>query len=300
LLTRDHVARCIVREIKAGRGSPHGGVYLDISWIKEKLPNAEEHIKRKLPSMYHQFKQLADIDITREPMEIGPTTHYMMGGVKVDAETQMSTVPGLFAAGECAAGLHGANRLGGNSLSDLLVFGRRAGQYAACFAKEHGDVAADSAQIDRAAREALLPFERQGKGAEGPYQIQHDLQAMMQDEVGIVRNEHELQRALEGLKTLRERAGRAGVYGNREFNNGWHTAMDLPNLLTVSEAITLAALDRKESRGAHFREDYPDKDPAGATFNIVVRQGAGGEMQLTREPVTEMPEELKQVIEEMK
>jgi succinate dehydrogenase / fumarate reductase, flavoprotein subunit len=300
LLTRDHVARCIVREIKAGRGSPHGGVYLDISWIKEKLPNSEEHIKRKLPSMYHQFKQLADIDITREPMEIGPTTHYMMGGVKVDAETQMSTVPGLFAAGECAAGLHGANRLGGNSLSDLLVFGRRAGQYAACFAKEHGDVAADSAQIDRAAREALLPFERQGNGAEGPYQIQHDLQAMMQDEVGIVRTEHELERALEAIKALRERAGRAGVYGNREFNNGWHTAMDLPNLLTVSEAITLAALERKESRGAHFREDYPDKDPAGATFNIVVRQGADGEMQLTREPVTEMPEELKQVIEEMK
>jgi succinate dehydrogenase / fumarate reductase flavoprotein subunit len=294
------VARCIVREIKAGRGSPHGGIYLDISWIKEKLPNSEEHIKRKLPSMYHQFKQLADIDITKEPMEIGPTTHYMMGGVNVDGDTQMSTVPGLFAAGECAAGLHGANRLGGNSLSDLLVFGKRAGQYAACFAKEHGDVRADPAQIERAAREALLPFDRQGAGAEGPYQIQHDLQSMMQDEAGIVRNQHELERALEGLKALRQRASRVAVYGNREFNNGWHTAMDLPNLFTVSEAIIRAGLDRKESRGAHFREDYPDKDPAGATFNIVVRQGSDGEIQLTREPVAEMPAELKQVIEEMK
>jgi len=300
LLTRDHVARCIVREIKAGRGSPHGGIFLDISWIKEKLPNSEEHIKRKLPSMYHQFKQLADIDITKEPMEIGPTTHYMMGGVKVDAETQMSTVPGLFAAGECGAGLHGANRLGGNSLSDLLVFGRRAGLYAACFAKEHGDVRADSGQIERAAQEALLPFERQGNAGEGPYQIQHDLQSTMQDEAGIVRNQHELERALEGVKALRERARRTAVYGNREFNNGWHTAMDLPNLLTVSEAIIRAALDRKESRGAHFREDYPDKDPAGATFNIVVRRGSDGEMQLMREPVPEMPAELKQVIEEMK
>src|SRR5215472_8005956 len=227
LLTRDHVARCIVREIKAGRGSPHGGVYLDISWIKEKLPNSVEHIKRKLPSMYHQFKQLADIDITEEPMEIGPTVHYVMGGVQVDAETQMSTVPGLFAAGECGAGLHGANRLGGNSLSDLLVFGRRAGQYAACFAKEHGDIHADSGQIERAAGEALLPFERQGSGTEGPYQIQHDLQSMMQDDAGIVRNQHELERALEGVKALRERARRTAVYGNREFNNGWHTAMDL-------------------------------------------------------------------------
>jgi succinate dehydrogenase / fumarate reductase flavoprotein subunit len=300
LLTRDHVARCIVREVKAGRGSPHGGVYLDISWIKEKLPNSEEHIKRKLPSMYHQFKQLADIDITKEPMEIGPTTHYMMGGVNVDAETQMSTLPGLFAAGECAAGLHGANRLGGNSLSDLLVFGRRAGHYAACFAKEHGDTGVDTAQVDRACREALLPFERQGSQAEGPYQVQHDLQQMMQDEVGIVRNEHEMKRALEGLSRLGERAGRVAVYGNREFNNGWHTAMDLPNLLTVSEAITRAALDREESRGAHFREDRPEKDPEGAKFNIVVRQGSNGEMLLRREPILDMPEELKQVIEEMK
>ncbi len=300
LLTRDHVARCIVREIKAGRGSPHGGVFLDIAWIKEKVPNAEEYIKRKLPTMYQQFKQLADIDITKEPMEIGPTTHYVMGGVKVDAETQMSTVPGLFAAGECAAGLHGANRLGGNSLSDLLVFGRRAGLYAACFAKEHGDVRSDSGQVERAAREALMPFDRQQSGAENPYQIQHELQSMMQDEVGIVRNDQEMRKALEGIGKLRERAAKVGVYGNREFNNGWHTALDLQNLLTVSEAVARAALERKESRGAHFREDFPEKDPEAAKFNIVIRQGSDGEMQLERVPITEMPAELKQVIEEMK
>jgi succinate dehydrogenase / fumarate reductase flavoprotein subunit len=233
-------------------------------------------------------------------MEIGPTTHYVMGGVRVDAETQMSTVPGLFAAGECAAGLHGANRLGGNSLSDLLVFGRRAGMYAACFAKEHGSVRTDDAQIDRAGKAALLPFERQRAGAEGPYQIQHDLQSMMQDEVGIVRNEHEMLRALEGIAKLKQRADRVGVYGNREFNNGWHTALDLTNLLTVSEAVARAALDRKESRGAHFREDFPNKDPEGAKFNLVIHKGADGEMQLERVPIPEMPAELKQVIEEMK
>ena len=301
LLTRDHVARCIVREIKAGRGSPHGGVYLDISWIKEKLPNSVEHIKRKLPSMYHQFKQLADIDITREPMEIGPTTHYMMGGVEVDPETQMSNVPGLFAAGECAAGLHGANRLGGNSLSDLLVFGKRAGHYAACFGKENGETRTDMAQVERAAAEALKPFERgQAKDVEGPYQVQHDLQAMMQDLVGIVRHQHEMEHALEVLQSLKQRASRVGVYGNREFNNGWHTALDLPNLLTVSEAVTRAGLERPESRGAHFREDCPDKDPECAKFNIVVRQGADGEMLIARQPIAEIPAELQQVIEEMK
>jgi succinate dehydrogenase / fumarate reductase flavoprotein subunit len=301
LLTRDHVARCIVREIKAGRGSPHGGVYLDISWIKEKIPNSVEHIKRKLPSMYHQFKQLADIDITQEPMEIGPTTHYMMGGVKVDPDTQMSTIPGLFAAGECAAGLHGANRLGGNSLSDLLVFGKRAGHYAACFAKEHGAAKVDAQQVDRAAREALVPFERgQKSGAENPYQIQHDLQNLMQDLVGIVRTEHEMERALESIEALRQRSERVGIYGNREFNNGWHTSMDLPNLLTVSEAITRAGLERRESRGGHFREDCPQKDPEYAKFNIVVRAGSSGEMQIIREPLPEIPAELQQVIEEMK
>ena len=303
LLTRDHVARCINREVKAGRGSPHGGVFLDISWIKEKIPNAPEHIKKKLPSMYHQFMQLANLDITKEPMEVGPTTHYAMGGVRVDGNTQMSSVPGLFAAGECAAGLHGANRLGGNSLSDLLVFGKRAGEYAAKFAKENSAVNLDDAQIEDAAKQALLPFEHgavTGASAEGPYQVQRELQDMMQSLVGIVRNEGEMQQALQNLGGLKERAGQAAVYGHREYNPGWHTALDLKHLLTISEAITRAALDRKESRGGHFREDFPDKSATDAQMNIVLFKGADGSMQLRREPIPPMPEELKQVIEEMK
>jgi succinate dehydrogenase / fumarate reductase, flavoprotein subunit len=300
LLTRDHVARCIMREVKAGRGSPHGGVYLDISWIRQKLPNAEEHIKRKLPSMYHQFKQLADIDITKEPMEVGPTTHYIMGGVRVDAETQMSTVPGLFAAGECAAGINGANRLGGNSLSDLLVFGKRAGEHAASYARANAAGKIDAAQAEAAARVALEPFERRGPDTDGPYRIQHDLQVMMQDLVGIVRNEGEMRQALEGLQALGKRARAVAVHGNREYNPGWHTALDLPNLLTASEAVTRSALERKESRGGHFREDHPDKDPAFGKINIVVRRGPEGEMHVDRVPIPEMPAELKQVIEEMK
>ncbi|PYJ87642.1 MAG: fumarate reductase/succinate dehydrogenase flavoprotein subunit [Verrucomicrobia bacterium] len=300
LLTRDHVARCIVREIKAGRGSAHGGVFLDISWIKEKIPKAAEHIKKKLPSMYHQFKQLADIDITQEPMEVGPTTHYIMGGVRVDGDTQMSTVPGLFAAGEVAAGLHGANRLGGNSLSDLLVFGQRAGKFAAQFAKEHGAGQINVAQLEQAAQHALEPFGRNETNGEGPYQIQHALQEMMQDLVGIVRKEDEMLRALEGLQKLRKRGGQVAVPGNREYNPGWHTALDLDNLLTVSEAIARAAVERKESRGAHFREDYPNKDAAAGKFNIVVRKGTDGSMQVRRQPLSEMPAELKQVVEDMK
>ena len=299
LLTRDHVARCIVREIKEGRGSPHGGVFLDISWIKSKLPGAAEYIKRKLPSMYHQFKQLADIDITREPMEVGPTTHYIMGGIRVEAGTQMSTVPGCFAAGECAAGINGANRLGGNSLSDLLVFGKRAGEFAAKFAKENKAGAIHEAQVEEIARKALEPFARTRNG-EGPYQVQHDLQEMMQELAGIVRREDELKRALEGLQKLRERAARVGITGNREYNPGWHTALDLTNLLTVSEAISRSAVERKESRGAHFREDYPNKDAASAKVNLVVWRGRDGSMQLRREPLPEMPAELKQIIEEMK
>jgi succinate dehydrogenase / fumarate reductase flavoprotein subunit len=298
LLTRDHIARCIVRQIKEGRGSPHGGVFLDISWIKARLPNAAEHIKRKLPSMYHQFKELADIDITREPMEVGPTTHYMMGGVKVDGDTQMSTVPGLFAAGECAAGLHGANRLGGNSLSDLLVFGKRAGRYAACFAKEHREGRIDNALVSQAAARALAPFER--NNGTGPYQIQQKLQEIMQDLVGIVRTESEMKQALAEIEELSRRTSAVSVEGNREYNNGWHTALDLPNLLTVSEAIARAAIERDESRGAHFREDRPAKNAELGKISMVVRRGPAGKMLVHREPVPEIPPELKQIIEEMK
>jgi succinate dehydrogenase / fumarate reductase flavoprotein subunit len=298
LLTRDHVARCIRREVKEGRGSPHGGVFLDIAWIKERIPNAAEHIKRKLPSMYHQFKQLADIDITQEPMEVGPTTHYMMGGVRVDADSQMSEVPGLFAAGECGAGLHGANRLGGNSLSDLLVFGKRAGEYAARYAKENSLGAINPDEVAPAEKQALAPFARDG--AEGPYAVQYALQDMMQDLVGIVRQEKEMLQALERIEQLKARAQRVGVSGNREYNPGWHTAIDLNNLLTVSEMVTRAALERKESRGAHFRDDYPARDNKLGSFNIVIRKGAGGEPQIMREPIPEMPTELKQIIEEMK
>ena len=296
LLTRDHVSRCIVREIKEGRGSTHGGVYLDISWIKQKMPNAAEHIKRKLPSMYHQFKQLADIDITDEPMEVGPTTHYIMGGVRVDPDTQMTRLTGLFAAGECAAGINGANRLGGNSLSDLLVFGKRAGEFAAKFARENsqGDISKD--QADVIARQALEPFDR--NDGENPYEIQKDLQELMQDNVGIVRTETEMQDALKQLRQLNERANRAGVIGHREYNPGWQTALDLKNLLIVSEAIALAALERKESRGAQFREDYPDKDERFAKVNTIASKAADGSMQIRLEPLPEMPEYLKQVIEE--
>src|SRR5262245_29638309 len=246
LLTRDHVARCIMREVKAGRGSPHGGVFLDISWIKARLPNAEEHIRKKLPSMYHQFRQLADIDITKEPMEVGPTTHYIMGGVRVDSASQVSTVPGVLRRGECAAGLNSAILLGGNSLSDLLVFGKRAGEYAAKYAAEQKPPTIDATQVDEAAKRAVEPFERTG-AAEGPFQVQQALQEMMQDLVGIVRTESEMRRALIAIEGLGERARRAGVAGHREYNTGWHAALDLVNLLTVSEAVTRSALERKES-----------------------------------------------------
>ncbi len=298
LLTRDHVARCIRREVREGRGSPHGGVYLDIAWIKERLPNAAEHIKKKLPSMYHQFKQLADIDITQVAMEVGPTTHYVMGGVRVDPDSQMSDVPGLFAAGECAAGLHGANRLGGNSLSDLLVFGKRAGEYAAQFAKDNAQGKINNDDLAAAEKRALEPFEHE-KG-EGPYAIQHDLQDLMQELVGIVRVEEEMHQALVRIQELRARAEKASVQGNREYNSGWHTALDLGPLLTVSEIVTRAALERKESRGAHFRDDFPAKDEASGKFNIVAGKGAEEEVQLTREPIPAMPAELQEIIQEMK
>jgi succinate dehydrogenase / fumarate reductase flavoprotein subunit len=299
LLTRDHVARCIMREVKSGRGSPHGGVYLDIAWIKDKLSNAAEHIKKKLPSMYHQFKQLADIDITKEPMEVGPTTHYIMGGVRVDSDSQMSSVPGLFAAGECAAGINGANRLGGNSLSDLLVFGKRAGEFAAQYAKTEPAGSIDAAQADEAARRALEPLDR-GASGEGPYQVQYALQDAMQDLVGIVRTEGEMQRALTCIESLRARAARVGVAGHREYNPGWHAALDLHNLLTVSEAITRSAIERKESRGGHFRDDYPDKDRQFGAFNLIARKAHDGRMEISRAPIAEMPDELKRIIEEMK
>ena len=297
LLTRDHVARCINREVKAGRGSPHGGVFLDIAWIKEKLPNAAEHIKKKLPSMYHQFMQLANLDITTTPMEVGPTTHYIMGGIRVDADTQASTLPGLFAAGECASGINGANRLGGNSLSDLIVFGKRAGEYAAQFAKENGHGAIDDSQVERETRRALEPFDREG--GDNPFNIQHDLQDMMQRLVGIVRTESEMAEALGELQKLKERTAHSSVTGNIDFNPGWHTALDLRNLLTVSEAITRSAIERKESRGGQFRDDFPNKDPEFAKFNVAVRQDAEGQMQISHEPIPEIPAELKQVIEEM-
>jgi succinate dehydrogenase / fumarate reductase flavoprotein subunit len=272
-------------------------VFLDIAWIKERIPNAAEHIRKKLPSMYHQFKQLADIDITREPMEVGPTTHYMMGGIRVDAESQMSEVPGLFAAGECAAGLHGANRLGGNSLSDLLVFGKRAGNYAARFAKEHSQGEVNTDELAAAEVHALRPFENAGPA---PYVVQYKLQETMQDLVGIVRVEDEMLRALDAIQEYKGQAERAGVPGHREYNSGWHTALDLQNLIVVSEMIARAALERKESRGAQFRDDYPTKNDEYGGFNIVVSKGASGEVNLRRVPIPPMPVELKQIIQEMK
>jgi succinate dehydrogenase / fumarate reductase flavoprotein subunit len=299
LLTRDHVARCINREVKAGRGSPHGGVFLDIAWIKEKLKDAEGHIKRKLPSMYHQFKELADLDITKEAMEVGPTTHYVMGGIRVDGDTQMSTIPGLFAAGECASGINGANRLGGNSLSDLIVFGKRAGEYAAQWSREHGQARVDEGAVNAALQESLAPFER-GDSGENPYKVQSDLQDTMQALVGIVRLESEMREALTRIQQFKDRAARVGVSGHREYHAGWHTALDLRNLLTVSEAVALSAIERKESRGGHFREDYQDKMVDFGAVNIMVKQGSGGALQISRVPLPPMPDHLKAVIEEQK
>jgi len=286
LLPRDEVARAINAEVKMGRGSPHGGVFLDIASRRD-----PEYIKRRLPSMYHQFKELADVDITKEPMEVGPTSHYMNGGVRVDADTAATCVSGLFAAGEVAGGLHGANRLGGNSLSDLIVFGRRAGLYAAEYARDfRGALAIDSAQIELIARECLEPFER--SGAENPYTIHQDLQECMQGLVGIIRNEGELKKALDEIAVLWRRAQRGNVSGNREYNPAWHLALDLRSLLMVSEVVVRAALERKESRGAHTREDYPRMDPAFGKVNMVVRR-VGSEITVSPEALPEMPAELK-------
>ena len=298
LLTRDHVARCILKEVREGRGSPHGGAFLDIAWIKEKFANSEEHIKKKLPSMYHQFKQLANLDITKEPMEVGPTTHYVMGGVRVDAETQMSTVSGLFAAGEVAAGLHGANRLGGNSLSDLLVFGKRAGEYAAKFAQENGGGEIDDAEVDALAKAALEPLERDGDG-ENPYEIQRELQEMMQDKVGIIREDGLMKEAIDDIAKLAERAPKAAAPGNREYNPGWHTALDLKCLLTVSEASARAALERRESRGAQTRNDFPDKDPDDwGQHNLILRKGSDGAMKVEKVSVVPQTDQQKKIIKD--
>lgn len=300
LLTRDHVARCINREVKEGRGSPHGGVFLDISWIKGKVPNGEEHIKRKLPAMYHQFMELAGVDITKEPMEVGPTCHYIMGGIRVDAETQMSTVPGLFAAGECAAGLHGANRLGGNSLSDLLVFGKRAGEYAAKYALDTALATVPKSLLESAETAALKPFEdKPAQSNDNAFIVQRELQQMMQSHVGIVRNESEMASALPLLEEMSDRVANVVVDGNRDYNPGWHTALDLSNLLVISEAVTRSALSRKESRGGHFREDYPDKDLEAGKVNTVVRKAADGSMVVEKAPCVPLTAEQKAVIEEM-
>jgi len=293
LLPRDEVARAINAEVKAGRGTPHGGVFLDIA---SRRP--ADYIKRRLPSMYHQFRELADVDITKEAMEVGPTCHYFMGGVRVDADTTATTVPGLFAAGEVAAGLHGANRLGGNSLSDLVVFGRRAGLYAAEYAKAlKGSLTVDTAQVESIAQELLIPFN--GKGGENPYTIHAELQDCMQDLVGIIRTEKELKQALDKLATFKQRLTKVSVEGNRQYNPGWHLALDLYSMLAVSEAVTLAAIERKESRGGHTRDDYPKTDPKFAKVNVVVRK-IKGELRISQEPLPEMPEELKKLVEEQK
>jgi succinate dehydrogenase / fumarate reductase flavoprotein subunit len=290
LLPRDEVARAINTEVKEGKGSPHGGVFLDIATRRD-----PDYIRRRLPSMYHQFLELADVDITKEAMEVGPTCHYMMGGVRVDAETQASTVPGLFAAGEVAGGMHGANRLGGNSLSDLLVFGQRAGLHAAEYARGiQRSPAVNAEQVDALARDALAVFDE--AGTENPYSIQQDLQECMHVLVGIIRTEDELLKALDELAIFKDRAKRVRVEGHRQYNPGWHLALDLAALLTVSEAITRAAIERKESRGGHTRDDYLKPDPELAKVNVVLRQ-RNGEMLLAVEPLPHMPDDLRQLAE---
>jgi succinate dehydrogenase / fumarate reductase flavoprotein subunit len=291
LSTRDVVARAIYTEVKEGRGTPHGGAFLDIS------QKPAEYVKRKLPSMYHQFLELADVDITKEPMEVGPTCHYMMGGIRVDAETAESTVPGLFAAGEAAAGLHGSNRLGGNSLSDLLVFGRRAGLAAAEQAASIGAPVVGADQIEEAAREMLEPFER--SDGESPYEVHRDLQETMQNYVGIFRNEEDLMRGLSEIEKLKERAGRLRVEGSRLFNPGWHLARDLKAMLAVSEAVALSALARKESRGAHSRIDFPSYDDGWSKQNNLISRD-GETMSLSQSPTAEMPADLRQILNEQK
>ena len=291
LSTRDVVARAIYTEVKEGRGSEHGGAYLDISH------KPAEYVKKKLPSMYHQFKELADVDITTGPMEVGPTCHYMMGGIRVEAETGQSTVPGLFAAGEAAAGLHGANRLGGNSLSDLLVFGKRAGKAAAEYAKIVKNVELDALQLQSAEREMLAPFER--SEGEFPYEIHRELQEFMQSLVGIFRTEADLQKALVELEKLKPRVERVRADGSRMFNPGWHLTRDLRSMVLISEAVTRSALARRESRGAHSRIDYPNFDDTWSKQNnIIVKRG--DQMTLEQRPVSEMPPDLRALLAETK
>lgn len=292
LSTRDNVAKAIYYEVQAGRGSPHGGVFLDISY------QDADRVKRKLPSMYHQFKELADVDITKGPMEVGPTMHYTMGGIRVNPETQMTAVPGLFAAGECAAGLHGANRLGGNSLSDLVVFGRLAGLGAVEFAKAYdGTPKADEAQVKAAAAELLAPFERTG---EGPYEVHRDLQEIMQHKVGIMRTEEDLRSALVELDAIQKRVDKVSVEGSIQFNTGWHLAQDLKNMVVVSKAVAKCALERRESRGGHTRVDFPNYDEQLSQQNAIISKGADGTMQYKLEPKPQMPDELKKLFEEEK
>jgi succinate dehydrogenase / fumarate reductase, flavoprotein subunit len=291
LLPRDEVARAINSEIKAGRGSPHGGVYLDIATRR-----SAADIHKRLPSMYHQFKELADVDITKEPMEVAPTCHYFMGGVEVDADTQAATVPGLFAAGEVSGGMHGSNRLGGNSLSDLLVFGKRAGEHAADYvAKLPSRPRVSDVDLATATDEALAPL--RNSGGENPFALMYDLQEQMQSLVGIIRRGEELERALQEIARLQERARNVGATGGRSYNPSWHTALDLRSMLTVSECVARAALERTESRGGHTRDDYPGPDPEWGTVNLVLTQSRGG-VQLRRQPVPQMPAELKQLFEE--
>ncbi len=297
LLPRDEVARAINAEIKAGRGSPHGGIYLDIASRRD-----ADYIRKRLPSMYHQFKELADVDITAEPMEIGPTCHYVMGGVEVDPDTQQSAVTGLYAAGEVSGGMHGSNRLGGNSLSDLLVFGKRAGEDAAAHAAKGGRPAIDEADVKAAQASALAPFEtaaESGEGGENPYTIQHDLQQSMSDLVGIIRTASELEASLTELDALKQRAEGMVVEGHRQYNPGWHLALDLRNMLLVSECIARAALAREESRGGHTRDDFPGPDPAWGAKNLVLSLNAGGDgVDIAEKPLPEMPADLKQLFED--
>jgi succinate dehydrogenase / fumarate reductase flavoprotein subunit len=291
LLTRDVVARAIVREVKEGRGSPHGGAFLDISW------RPAEMVKKKLPSMYHQFKELGGLDITKEPMEVGPTAHYIMGGVRVNAETQESTVPGLFAAGECAGGLHGANRLGGNSLSDLLVFGRRAGMGAAAFAKANpAKPSVDVAEAERLIAEMYALFDR--PTGDNPFAVTEALQTTMEANVGIARLEDELKQALVDIDALKAKMPSVSVTGDTRFNPGWHQAMSLRYMLVCSEAIAKCALERRESRGGHMRVDYLETSDAFGEFNHVVKLGADGQMELRREPLPQMPAELKELFKD--